>query len=156
MRIIPDIHSAERQLAASAADLQYSVAEQFPELTINASGGFDALSTGQLMKGGNKTWSIFPFISWLIVDSGRVKAEIHAAQARQEMAVVNYEKTVLTALNEAETSMGNYQFYQQAVMHWGIAINNAQQILYSKQRSFKAGDIAMTEVLDAQQQCAKA
>ncbi len=156
LRRRPDILAAERQLAASAADVGYAVAEQFPKLTINATGGFESLSSTQLLKAANQTWSLLPSISWRIFDGGRIKAEIHAAQARQEMAALAYEQTVLTSLNEAETAMGNYHYHHQAVIQWEDAAVTARQILQSQQRRFRAGDVAMADVLEAQRQFAEA
>lgn len=152
----PDIYSAERNLAASSADLNYAVAEQFPKLTINGTGGFDALSSNQLFHAVNKSWSIFPFISWRILDGKKVRAEIHAAEARQKMAALQYEKTVLTALNEAETTMGNYYYYLQIVDHSQKVANSAQKLLQSQLRRFNEGDADMTDVLEAQRQFAEA
>ncbi len=156
LRRRPDIRSAERQLAASYADTAAAVAEQFPQLTINAMGGFEALSSGSLVQAANRTWSIFPFISWRILDGGRIRADIHTAEARQKMAALAYEQAVLTALNEAETSMNNYYYQNRSLQHWQNAAAATQQVLHSQQRRFNAGDVAMADVLEAQQQFAEA
>lgn len=156
LRRRPDIRAAERQLAASNAEVGVAVAAQFPQLTINANGGFDALSPVKLVRSSNESWSVFPFISWRIMDGGKIRAEIHAAQARQKMAAVDYEQTVLKALNESETAMSNYQYYQQSVAQWTEAAVQAQQVFRSQQRRFSAGDISMADVLEAQRQYAEA
>lgn len=156
LRRRPDIRAAERQLAASNAEVGVAVAAQFPQLTINANGGFDALSSGKLVRSSNQSWSVFPFISWRIMDGGKIRAEIHAAQARQKMAAVDYEQTVLKALNESETAMSNYQYYQKSVSKWTEAAVQAQQVFRSQQRRFSAGDISMADVLEAQRQYAEA
>lgn len=156
LRRRPDIRAAERQLAVSNAELGAAIAEQFPKLTINASGGFDALSSGRLIQAANQSWSVVPFISWRILDGGKVKAEIHAAKAREKMAALHYEQTVLTALNEAETAMSNYHYYRQVVKYSSKAAHAAQQMLQSQLRRFQAGDISMADLLEAQRNFAQA
>ncbi|PIT37597.1 hypothetical protein BHC43_06885 [Snodgrassella alvi] len=156
LRRRPDIRAAERQLAASNAEVGVAVAAQFPQLTINANGGFDALSPVKLVRSSNESWSVFPFISWRVMDGGKIRAEIHAAQARQKIAAVDYEQTVLKALNESETAMSNYHYYQQSVAQWTEAAVQAQQVFRSQQRRFSAGDISMADVLEAQRQYAEA
>ncbi|MCX8744769.1 efflux transporter outer membrane subunit [Snodgrassella sp. B3882] len=156
LRRRPDIRAAERQLAVSNAELGAAIAEQFPKLAINASGGFDALSSARLIQAANQSWSVVPFISWRILDGGKVKAEIHAAKAREKMAALHYEQTVLTALNEAETAMSNYHYYRQGVKYSSKAARAAQQILQSQLRRFQAGDISMADLLEAQRNFAQA
>lgn len=156
LRRRPDIRAAERQLAASNAEVAVAAAAQFPQLTINANGGFDVLSSGKLVRSSNQSGSVFPFISWRILDGGKIRAEIHAAQAKQKMAAVDYEQTVLKALNEAETAMSNYQYYQQSIAQWTEVAVQAQQVLRSQQRRFSAGDVSMADVLEAQRQYAEA
>lgn len=156
LRRRPDIRAAERQLAVSNAELGAAIAEQFPKLTINASGGFDALSSARLIQAANQSWSVVPFISWRILDGGKVKAEIHAAKAREKMAALLYEQTVLTALNEAETAMSNYHYYRQGVKYSSKAARAAQQVLQSQLRRFQAGDISMADMLEAQRNFAQA
>lgn len=152
LRQRPDIRTAERRLAASAADLQYAVAEQFPKLTISAAGGFEALSSGDLLRSRSETWSILPFISWRIFDGGRVRADIHAAEARQQDAALAYEQTVLAALGEAEQAMSSYLHMRESLIRQQQAVQQAHNVLQSQQRRFEAGDIAMLDVLQAQQQ----
>ena len=156
LRRRPDIRASERQLAVSNAELGAAIAEQFPKLTINASGGFDALSSARLIQAANQSWSVVPFISWRILDGGKVKAEIHAAKAREKMAALHYEQTVLTALNEADTAMSNYHYYRQGVKYSSKAARAAQQILQSQLRRFQAGDISMADLLEAQRNFAQA
>lgn len=156
LRRRPDIRAAERQLAVSNAELGAAIAEQFPKLAINASGGFDALSSARLIQAANQSWSVVPFISWRILDGGKVKAEIHAAKTREKMAALHYEQTVLTALNEAETAMSNYHYYRQGVKYSSKAARAAQQILQSQLRRFQAGDISMADLLEAQRNFAQA
>src|SRR3546814_1708436 len=74
LRRRPDVLAAERQLAASTADIGLATAELFPKLSIGAGGGFQALSTGEWFDGSSARFSILPLISWRLFDGGRVRA----------------------------------------------------------------------------------
>lgn len=115
LRRRPDIVAAERRLAAATANIGIVVAEQFPKLTIGASGGFQSLDTATLFNAGSQTLSITPLISWRIFDGGRIRAEMRASQARQKTAALAYEKSVITAIGEAERALGNYHYFRQAL-----------------------------------------
>src|SRR3546814_18185853 len=53
LRRRPDVLAAERQLAASTADIGLATAELFPKLSIGAGGGFQALSPGAWFDGSS-------------------------------------------------------------------------------------------------------
>jgi outer membrane protein TolC len=53
-------------------------------------------------------WSIGPTLSWLIVDAGRIRANIAAQGAREEQQLSTSEQTVLTALEEVENALAAY------------------------------------------------
>ena len=81
LRRRPDILAAERNLAASSADIGVATAELFPKLSIGLSGGFQALSTGNWFAASSRRSSLLPLISWRLFDGGRVRAEIRVSQA---------------------------------------------------------------------------
>ncbi|MFA7632307.1 MAG: efflux transporter outer membrane subunit [Thiohalomonadaceae bacterium] len=63
LRRRPDVHAAERHLAASSADIGVVSAELFPKLMIGANGGFQSLSSSDLFSASSQTFAIAPLIS---------------------------------------------------------------------------------------------
>ncbi len=147
LRRRPDVRAAERQLAARTADIGVATAELFPKLSIGASGGFQSLDAGNLFESASQAFSIMPLISWRVFDGGRVRAEIRASEARQEQAALAYEKTVLVALGDAERALSDYQLGLDAVQRQRVAVEAARRGYGHAQVRFKAGDIALTEML---------
>ncbi|TAL95139.1 MAG: TolC family protein [Rhodanobacter sp.] len=147
LRRRPDVRAAERRLAARTADIGVATAELFPKLSIGASGGFQSLDAGNLLESASQTFSILPLISWRVFDGGRVRAEIHASEARQQQAALAYEKTVLSALGDAERALSNYQSGLDAVQRQNVALEAARSSYAHAQARFKAGDIALTDLL---------
>lgn len=147
LRRRPDVRGAERRLAARTADIGVATAELFPKLSIGAGGGFQSLDAGNLFKSASQTFSIMPVISWRLFDGGRVRAEIHASEARQKQAALAYEGAVLAALGDAERALSDYKLGLDAVQRQRAAVEAARRSYAHMQMRFKAGDIALTDLL---------
>ena len=57
---------------------------------------------------GSDSYSFGPRITWPALDLGRVYARIKAANANAEASLAQYQQTVLTALEETENALINY------------------------------------------------
>ena len=152
LRRRPDIRAAERRLAASTSDIGVATAELFPKLSITALGGFTALAPNNLFLGDSLSGVVAPLISWRVLDGGRVRAEISAAQARQETAALAYESAVVNALGDAERALSQYRFAQEALVLQRKAVESIGRDFSNAQRRYAAGDIGLVELLDAERQ----
>ena len=152
LRRRPDIRAAERRLAASTADIGVATAELFPKLSITALGGFTALAPNNLFLGDSLSGVVSPLISWRVLDGGRVRAEISAAQARQETAALAYESAVLIALGDAERALSQYRFAQETLSLQRNAVESIERDFSHAQRRYAAGDIGLVEMLDVERQ----
>jgi NodT family efflux transporter outer membrane factor (OMF) lipoprotein len=149
LRRRPDVRVAERQLAAATADIGAARAEWFPKLRISAAAGFEAQRLGDLFDSGSRTARIAPLISWRIFDGGAVKAEIRAAEARQQVAALAYEKAVLAALADGERALSGYRQALEGVRAQQAVLDTARRGYAHQERRFQAGDIAVAELLVA-------
>jgi multidrug efflux system outer membrane protein len=101
----PDVRSAERQIAQAAALSAEATSNLFPRLTLSGTFGVQSRSTGNLLDGASQTWSIGPSLLAPIFAGGRLRANVRAQDAREQQAVIRYEKTVLQALTEVEDAL---------------------------------------------------
>jgi multidrug efflux system outer membrane protein len=108
LRRRPDIRTAERQLAAATAQIGAATADLFPKFSLTGTAGLQSISASDWFTGRSRFWSVGPTISWPIFDAGRIRANIEIRNAQQEQALTQYEKTILTALGDVETSLVNY------------------------------------------------
>ncbi|MFA7440997.1 MAG: TolC family protein [Sphingomonadaceae bacterium] len=150
LRRRPDVLAAERQLAASTADIGIATAELFPKLSIGAGGGFQALNTGDWFDSASARYSILPLISWRLFDGGRVRAEIRAREAAGRRAALAYEQAVLAALGDAEQALGNYRAGLDTLEQRGTALDATRRSYAHAGARHKAGDISLIELLAAQ------
>jgi NodT family efflux transporter outer membrane factor (OMF) lipoprotein len=150
LRRRPDVSAAERALAAATADVGVATAELFPKIGIGANGGFQALDAGDLFDPPSETLGLAPLISWRIFDGGRVRAQIRASEARVEIAALEYEQAVKEALTDAERALTLYTLGLRALDQQQIAVAAARRSYGFAKDRYKAGDISLLELLDAE------
>lgn len=150
LRRRPDVLAAERRLASSTADIGVATAELFPKLSIGLGGGFQALSTGDLLDSSSTRFSILPLISWRLFDGGRVRAEIRASEAAERQAALAYEQAVLAALGDAERTLGDYHAGLDTLARRRGALDASRRSHGHAEARFAAGDIARVELLAAE------
>ncbi|WP_045226283.1 efflux transporter outer membrane subunit [Methyloterricola oryzae] len=100
----PDLRLAKARVDAAAADLGAARADLYPKLVLSVSGGFGTLATGGYAALAEGVYALGSGISAPIFNAGRIRAQITAADARLEQTAVDYEKTFLTALEDAENA----------------------------------------------------
>ena len=97
LRRRPDVAAAEQQVAAAAARIGIARSELFPRLTLGGTLGLNAGRIGDLGKSASFAYNLGASLLWTLLDFGRNRAQIAAASARGEAAVIGYEKAVLGA-----------------------------------------------------------
>ncbi len=100
-----DIAAAERQVAAANAGIGIARAAYFPNLTINASAGYESNSLAKLLDWPNRMWSIGPTLVQPLFDGGLRRAENAQARAQYDATVANYRQAVLTAFQSVEDNL---------------------------------------------------
>jgi multidrug efflux system outer membrane protein len=112
LRRRPDVRAAERQLAAATARVGVATADLFPRVNVTGFIGFLSGDVGRLFgttsDNNARAWSITPTVSWAAFDIGSVRARLRASEAQSDAAAANYEKVVLTALEDTENSFFAY------------------------------------------------
>lgn len=150
LRRRPDVRAAERQLAAATGDLDVATAELFPQIVLNGNAGYQSLATGNLFDTTSQIATLGLSITWQIFDGGRLRAQVHASEARVEAAALEYEKAVLTALTDAERALARYSFGLEALGHQTIALEAAQRNYEFATDRYRAGDISQLQLFDAE------
>ncbi|ABR89938.1 outer membrane protein, tolC-like [Janthinobacterium sp. Marseille] len=105
----PDVFIAEREVAAASAEVGNAQAQRYPRLSLSGS-----IGAGRFRSGGTttdmQTWSVGPLsLSLPIFDGGTRAANVDAAKARYEEAVVAYRASVRQAVREVEEALVNLQ-----------------------------------------------
>ena len=104
----PDVRSAERQLAASAANIGVKKAKELPGIQFMGILGLGGTSPGDVLDVGKLTTLLSPSLNWSFLDFGRNRAATRVAEAQRDQADATYRRTVLEALQDAETALSRF------------------------------------------------
>jgi len=150
LRRRPDIRVAERNLAASTAEIGVAVGDLFPRITFLGHWGYDAVSSSALGNTGSETFSFGPSISWAAFDLGRVRQKIAQREAAADGALAKYEQTVLQALEETDASLTAYSKAIVKQQHLQTSANASLEAAKLARARYENGVADFLQVLDAE------
>jgi multidrug efflux system outer membrane protein len=152
LRRRPDIQLAEAQAAAAAAQVGVARSALFPQLTLGGTLGQNALHFSDLGKGASYVYNLGAQLTWNLIDFGRIRAQIAAADARNDGVMINYERAVLAALEETEGALATYTRTQrQTELLFESARSSEQAAVIARER-FAVGSTDFLTVLDAERE----
>lgn len=146
----PDVRRAERNLAAAAARVNVATADLYPRIILGGSVGSTALDAGDLGSDSSFRFGIGPLISWSFPNVFAARARIEQASAGSDIALANFDQTVLTALEETETALTNYANELDRRNALREARDQAAQAVRLSRLRFDAGADSFLSVLDAE------
>ena len=150
LRRRPDIRAAERELAASHADIGIAVADLYPRFSLTAAPALVSTALASLLEWGSRSFSIGAAVNWPIFNGGRTKANIAVANARQEQALIAYRKAVLTALQDVEDSLSRMNGDRDQLAKLEGAAQSARRAEDLARTRYKGGLVTLSDVLVAQ------
>lgn len=101
----PDIRAAEQSLIAANANIGVAKAAYFPQISLSGFLGGQSTQLASLFTGPHAAWSFVPQVSQPIFTAGRLKSGVRLAEAQQQAAVIQYEKTIQTAFTEVSNAL---------------------------------------------------
>lgn len=104
----PDVVEAKQNIESMAAALGVAKKDYLPMLELTGSVGTEAHRAGDLFTKHSFTYSFVPTLSWTIFDGMSRRAGVNIARENMEVAIENYNNTLLNAYNDADNAMGNY------------------------------------------------
>lgn len=108
LRRRPDIRGAERELAASTAEIGVARADLFPRLSLSLGLGQQARALGDLADGASTRFQGGGGLLWPLFNGGRAKAMVRAADARAQAAAARYDGAVVGALADSEEAINRF------------------------------------------------
>lgn len=150
LRRRPDVTAAEARLHAATARVGVATAELFPRLSLGGLLGSSALSTGALFEAGSASRSVFLGVDWSFLDVGRVRARIAASEAGAQVALAQYQQSVLLALEDTENALVLLTRTRSEDAHLAQAAEQRARAEQLAQRRYRLGSVGLYEVLDAQ------
>ncbi|MDY6944251.1 MAG: efflux transporter outer membrane subunit [Pseudomonadota bacterium] len=146
----PDVQAAGRRLIAAAEQRNVAAALRYPRITLAGLLGVQDRRVSDLLDTGTRTWSVSGGLLAPLLDFGRIRAAIDAADAVQEQAYLTYEQTARTALQETQTALLLYTQGKLRQQELAQAAESARRAAQLARRQYTAGALSLLEVLDAE------
>lgn len=146
----PDILAAERELAATYAEIGVAYAGFFPSLNLNASLGLESPVSSILLNWKSRMWQIGADAMQVVFDAGRTQANVDLAQARFREQFNNYQETVLNAFKQVENALVNLRDRADQAVALEESVKYAQQTFDLSYLRYRQGLVTYLDVTDAE------
>lgn len=110
LRRRPDIRKAERELASATELVGAAVASRYPRISITGFIGDISSQLKHLSNSSSLTWFAAPQLLFPLFNSRMLQQDVTFNQIKVEQALLNYQKVVLNAMEEVESSLASYRF----------------------------------------------
>ena len=145
----PDVHAAERTLAAETARVGQAEAARYPGLSLAGSIGLESLTLGALTADGATVRSIAANLAATVFDGGRLRRQVEIRSAVQAQALASYEATVLAALEEVENALLAVRSARERRSALTAAAEAARNAALLARQRYASGLIDFQAVLDS-------
>lgn len=147
----PDVVQAEAQMAQYAAQIGVAKKDFLPTLNISGSIGTYAHKGGDLFGRHSLGYSVTPTLSWTIFDGMARSNRLAEARLQMEESIDNYNLVVLTAIEEVQNAVANYNSSLQECDLLEKLVVQSKKALDLSVDLYRSGLSSFTNVMDAQQ-----
>jgi len=145
----PDVRAAERRLASATADVGVEIAGYYPKLNLVGEFGWTGQTGSAIGDSDADRWRFAPGLSWRILDFGRIRQRVGAAEARADGAVAAFEESWLLAIEETENALANYRAATERVALLEQAVTEGAEAARLARLRYDVGADNYLSVLDA-------
>src|SRR6201991_1995912 len=147
-----DLVAARWRVEAASKDIAAAKTEFLPNVSLGILAAQVAGGTENLFASQARFWQVLPAFSLPIFDGGRRRANLAGKDADYDLAVAQYNKTLVGALNEVADDLSGLDSLGTQVEAEQRAQNAARQAYDLSQQRYKAGVGSYLEELIVRQQ----
>ena len=147
----PDVAAAERAMAVANAQVGVIEAAFYPSIVLGSTYGAQSRDLSSLFTVPSMVWSIGASLAQPIFDGGRLRGLSASAQAGYDIAVGNYRRIVLTAMQEAEDGILGLAALERAHAQALKAVVSANRVFDIATARYEGGVATSLDVIVAQQ-----
>lgn len=150
LRRRPDLLVAEAEIARAAAIVGIERADLAPSFALQGfltagQGGVDDLLSSALL-------SLGAALDLPVIDGGRRRAEVTAAERNLDAALADYRQVLLDSLSEAESAFVAIEAAQDRLVELNKAVSESEAAFEQSNALYREGLATLFDVLDVQRQ----
>ncbi|MHA4866070.1 efflux transporter outer membrane subunit [Duganella sp. PWIR1] len=146
----PDIRHSEAVLAAASANVEVARAALFPSIRLTGSAGTQSSALLSLLNAQNVFANVGASLVAPIFDGGRLRTERDLAIEQKQELVQTYRSTVLSALAEVDTVLGQINSLDEQRRLKEVELEQSRLAFNLSEIRYKAGAEDLMTVLDTQ------
>src|SRR5690606_10731338 len=146
----PDILAAEQRLRAARANIGAARAAFFPSITLTGSVGYASGELRDLVGSDNRVWNYGASVNLPIFDYGRNRGNLTVANARERIALANYERAIQTGFREVSDALAGRAHLAEQVAAQERGTAAQRHIAELARKRYREGVVNYLEVLDAE------
>jgi NodT family efflux transporter outer membrane factor (OMF) lipoprotein len=150
LRRRPDLRRAERRFAAEVARIGIAEADFYPRLVLSGTIGLASDGAADFFDEDSGVLGFGPSLRWNLFDGGRLRNRVRALEASAEAAQIDYEQTVLLAIEETENAMDGFVREQARRDALARAAAEARRAVGLAQTQYREGLTDFQAVLDSE------
>ncbi len=146
----PDLIGAEQNLIAANALIGAARAEYFPSISLTGLFGSLSSQSSKLFTGPARVWSYAANIGVPIFTAGGIAGQVTQAEAQQQQALFQYQKSIQVAFQEVENALIELQKSREQLIIQGRQVDALRTYARLARLRFEGGYTSYIEVLDAE------
>ena len=152
----PDIVAARWRVEAASKNIAAAKTRFYPNLNLTAAAGTQSLLGDALFGSASRFMNIAPAISLPIFEGGRLRAGLDAEDANYDLAVAQYNKTLVAALGDVSDTLAQLSAMSLQISTQKRAADIAQDSYNSGLQRYESGVGNYLDVLSIEQQLLQA
>lgn len=150
LRRRPDIVAAEKQLAATAAQVGIAKKDFLPTLSVSAAAGSQVHTFKDLYGDDSFYYSVAPTLTWSIFEGMARNAKLAEARLNMESQLDSYNQTVMNAVSEVNNAMLSLKSLQEQEIYQEIILKEARKQLELQTDRFLQGLTGFSDIAGSQ------
>jgi NodT family efflux transporter outer membrane factor (OMF) lipoprotein len=146
----PDISAARWRVEAASHYIEAAKAQFYPDVSLSAFIGLQAFGLSDLFDSGNDAGNIGPAIYLPIFTGGRLEANLSSAEADYELAVSNYNETLVQAICQVADAATSMQALEGRIVKTREAVEAAKDAHQIATNRYEGGLARYLDVLTAE------
>jgi NodT family efflux transporter outer membrane factor (OMF) lipoprotein len=152
----PDLVAARWRVEAASKSIDAGKTNFYPNLNLSAAAGTQALLGDAMFGSASRFFNIAPSVSLPIFDGGRLRADLDARDADYDLAVAQYNKSLVTALGDVSDTISQLRDIGRQIAAQQHATDIAQDSYDTVVQRYGSGIGNYLDVLSIEQQLLQA
>jgi NodT family efflux transporter outer membrane factor (OMF) lipoprotein len=152
----PDLVAARWRVEAASKNIDAGKTQFYPNLNLSAAAGAESLLGDAMFGSASRFFNVAPTISVPIFDGGRLRADLDSRDADYDLAVAQYNKSLVRALGDVSDSINQLRDIGRQIAAQQHATDIAQDSYNTVVQRYGSGIGNYLDVLSIEQQLLQA